>query len=220
MQCLVFFCFIIMGVYTLPLSKAASLAKDASLVLQWEVSHPRNTDQISLVFHQKEVELIANTSSYQTGKVIRLGRFKMAINPSALKLKKQIQVYYNNLKQTVPLSELIKDPRVQSPEASHAPVLRILDETLHYKHPHFNVLARVLHTAWDNAWVCVECAVYTKTKKGILRTVKKVKARGKKHGKAQHTSVKTMVSKKLFQCIPRGSGKEECVDPQFGIFEI
>ena len=69
-------------------------ANKKPLVLQWEVSHPRNTDQISLIFREKKVELVTNTSSYQKGKGVSLGRFESSLNPELKELKEQVGRYY------------------------------------------------------------------------------------------------------------------------------
>ena len=67
--------------------KVSSSSEKKPLVLQWEVSHSRNTDQISLIFRQKSVELVTNTSSYQKGRVARLGRFAFPLNSKLKAIK-------------------------------------------------------------------------------------------------------------------------------------
>ena len=200
------------------------------LVLQWEVSHPRNTDQISLIFREKTVELVTNTDSYQKGKVARLGRFESSLTVELKDLKDQVGRYYARLKKTVPLSSLIKDPRVQASVDPHAPVLRISEEEIQRGNAYFNPLASIIYKVWEREWTCVECATYKKTRKSIVRTVKKLKpnlnkkaderkASGKP-SKNQWEERKQSFSKKLLNCIPKGKKKVECIDPRFGIFEI
>ena len=200
------------------------------LVLQWEVSHSRNTDQISLIFREKTVELVTNTSSYQKGKVVRLGRFESPLTVELKDLKDQVGRYYARLKKTVPLSSLIKDPRVQASVDPHAPVLRISEEEIQSGHAYFKPLALIIYQIWEREWTCVECATYKKTRKSIIRTVKKLKQglkrsadKKKAHGKIsknQWNERKQNFSKKLLNCIPKEKKRVECIDPQFGIFEI
>ena len=203
-------------------------ANKKPLVLQWEVSHPRNTDQISLIFREKKVELVTNTSSYQKGKGVSLGRFESSLNPELKELKEQVGRYYAHLKQTVPLSHLIKDPRVQAKVDPHAPVLRISEEKIPRKHPYFKPMALIIYQVWEKEWTCVECATYKKTRKSIVRTVKKLKSKKKtgkkkasgKTSKTQWDKSRQSFPKKLFNCVPKGKKKVECIDPRFGIFEI
>lgn len=212
-------------------SKTLPVVKIKPLVLQWEVSHPRNTDQISLIFRRNMVELITNTSSYQKGKPVRLGRFQSPINPELERIKKQIKRYRIQLKQTVSMLSLIKDSRVSLPTTDpHAPVLRINEKEIHGEHPYFKPLASIIYQIWENKWICVECATYKKRRKSIIRTVKKLKSpsdSSKKIKKAKSQSkrskwdtTKQKFSKKFFRCVPKGKKKIECVDPHFGIFEI
>ncbi len=217
------------------------------LVLQWTVSHYRNTDQISLIFRQQAVELVTNTSSYQTAGGTQLGHFKSAMSPELKILKQQIERYYIRLKKTVPISSLIKDPRFQSapdPHA-HAPVLRINEETVHDEHIDFKPLAKIIREAWKREWVCIKCAAYklavtkpqTKNKDKIarpkaentkiIREVKTMQKERKNKSPAKTSpvqqKVKTQIdtfSKKQLNCITNGNNKIECVDPQFGIFEL
>ncbi len=204
-------------------SKEVDLNKKP-LVLQWEVSHSRNTDQISLIFKQNHVELVTNTSSYQKGKTIQLGWFKTSINPELKLLREQVRQYYIQLKKSIPLSTfIVKDARIPVKVDPHAPVLRINEKTVHRRHPYFKSAAKIIHQAWKRKWTCVQCATYTKKKKNIIRTIKKIQSGlNKQTGKKLEKWVETKhsFSKKLFSCIPKLKGKEECIDPQFGIFEI
>ena len=144
------------------------------LVLQWEVSHPRNEDQISLIFREKSVELVTNTSSYQKSKVARLGRFESPLNPELKALKEQVNRYYLHLQKTVPISSLIKVPQLQNIVVDpHAPVLRINKEVIHNEQDAFRPLAKIIYNIWKHKWICIECALYKKEKKSIVRVVKK-----------------------------------------------
>ena len=200
------------------------------LVLQWEVSHLRNTDQISLIFKQKTVELVTNTSSYQKGKTVRLGHFESPINFELKELKEQIKRYYVRLKKTVPISQLVKDPRVHPLRDPHTPVLRINEEQIHSEHPYFKPLASIIYQVWSREWLCLECATYTKNRKSIVRTLKKLKSNPKQNTnkeknekaitKNQWEEKKQSFPHKLLNCIHKVKKKVECIDPRFGIFEI
>ena len=201
-----------------------SSSDNKSLILQWEVSHPRNTDQISLIFRQKSVELVTNTSSYQKGSVARLGRFESPLNSELKKLKEQVNRYYAHLKKTIPLSSLIKDVRFKPSVDPHVPVLYINEEEIKNGQAYFKPLANIIYTVWEHKWTCVECASYKKKKTSIVRTVKR-----KKSGSENETGVETKrklrtskqrFSRKLLDCTPTGKNEVECVDPQFSIFEI
>lgn len=201
------------------------ITNDKPLVLQWEVSHPRNTDQISLIFKQNHVELVTNTPSYQKGRRVRLGHFKTTITPELQFLKEQVKQYYIQLKKNIPISSLIvKDSRILPQVNPHAPVLRINDKKIHRKNPYFKLAAKIIYQAWDHKWMCVHCASYKKKKSTIVRTVRKLKSGLKKQVgkkmKKQWVEIQYSFVKKIMNCVPKGKKKEECVDPQFGIFEI
>ena len=200
------------------------------LVLQWQVSHSRNTDQISLIFRQDTVELVTNTSSYQKGKKVRLGRFQSPMNPEWQELKKRIELLYVQLRKTVPISAIIKDSRVQPQVDPHAPILRINEEQIQREHPYFEPMADIIYQIWEKKWSCVECAIYTKKSQYIMRTVRtlnpdfKETAKSKKSplkkSKGQWKVTKQRFAKKRLNCVPKGRNKIECIDWRFGIFEI
>ena len=198
------------------------------LILQWEVSHLRNRDQISLIFRQQSVELVTNTSSYQKGRIVRLGHFQSPLNPKLKVMRGQIQQYYIQLKETIPLSSLIKDPRFQPPIDPHAPVLRINEEKIQSQQTHFKPLAQLIYSVWDRKWTCVNCVLYEKQKKSIVRTTKKMKSELKtkipykvnNEAIKKWETTKQTFSKQQLDCVQKSKNKVECIDPQFGIFEI
>lgn len=202
------------------------------LILQWEVSHSRNTDQISLIFRQNTLELVTNTSIYQTPreKTITLGYFQSPMNPQLKKIKKDIETSYNYLKQTVPVLSLIKDSRLQIPFNPHAPVMRINEEEISSRDSRFKTLTSIISRIWKQDWICIDCAIYKKKKKSIIRTVKKLKSpetlshfnKIKKNSKNKNqweTKTKKF-SRNSLNCIPQGKRSWECIDPKFGIFEM
>ena len=195
--------------------KTISSSNNKPLVLQWEVSHSRNTDQISLIFRQRSVELVTNTSSYQKdGKIVRLGRFESPLNARLKELKEQVRRYYIQLRKTVPMSSLIKDSRFKSPVDPHAPVLHINEEKIKYGQVYFKPLANIIYKVWGHQWTCVECAVYEKKEKSIVRTVKRIKSESKSEPaskikktakvKKQWEKSKQRFSRKLLDCVPKG----------------
>ena len=210
--------------------KTAFLSNKKPLVLEWEVSHPRNTDQITLIFRQKSVELATNTSSYQKGKVAKLGRFESPLNFKLKALKEQVERYYIQLRKTVPVSSLIKDSRFYSEVEPHAPVLRINEEKIKNRQTYFKPLASIIYKIWENEWTCLECAIYKKNRKFIIRTVKTLKSGSNRKAEDQEKSQnkekqqwETKIqkfSKKQLRCVSKEKDRIECIDPKFGIFEI
>ena len=188
------------------------MSSSSPLVLQWEVFHPRNRDQISLIFHVQKTELIVNTSSYQKNKKPRLGRFESPMNPPLTNLKKQIEQYYTRLQSTIPLSSLVKDKRLKPKVSPHTPVIQINTEKIKHTSSYFPPLAQIIRQVWDkNNWLCIECAIYKRKGRNIVRTVTKPNN--------SSTKQKTF-SKKQLNCIKKQGRQLECIDPQFGIFTI
>lgn len=222
-----FLCFLLtFPVYSKNQNRVPPSIKIKPLVLQWEVSHPRNTDQISLIFRENTVELVTNTSSYQKDKKIRLGRFQSPLTLELKMIKEQIKRHRTRLKQTVPVLSLIKDSRIPRLKPDpHAPLLRINEETIQAGSPHFKSLAPIIYEIWEQEWTCVECATYKKRRKSIIRTIKKLKSskdspKNTKKSKNKWSTTKQRFLKKFFNCVPKEKKKVECVDSQFGIFEI
>ena len=193
-------------------SKNVSPENKKPLVLQWEVSYPRNTDQISLIFKKKTVEMVTNTS-FRAREVAQLGSFSIPMNSYFKILEKRIYQYYIRFKNTIPISSLIKREQTQIPIHPHVPVLRINDQEIHHEHIYFNLLKDILFQEIKNKkWSCQECATYTllnKTETKIQRTVKKNK------------KITTQVfTKKELSCRPEDKNTWECLDPEFGTFVL
>ena len=179
------------------------------LILQRVVSHPRNTDQISLIFRENKVEMVTNTSTWQKSNHPRLGRFESALTPSLKSLKQRLNRYHGRLKRTVPLSSLVKDSRLEPSHTPHAPIFRLNTKEIKEGEVFFKELEDIIQQTGTIKWVCVECAEYQRHKKGILRIVRKQTKRTKK-----------VLSKKSLNCIHKPKSRWECVDKLFGIFEI
>ena len=207
-------------------------SKKNTLVLQWEVSHPRNTDQISLIFRPTKVELVTNVSFYKKGQKVRLGRFQSPLTPNWQAIKKRVSRYQRELKKTVPLSTLIKDDRVKPHHKPHAPILRLDAEVIHEGSAYFKELTTIIHEVLNHQWSCVECAEYQRQKKAIIRTIKKQvnknqnlpntanKQKGPTKSSPKWKTHKKTFTLKELNCVSKGQGKVECVDQAFGVFEI
>ena len=193
------------------------------LVLQWEVSHSLNVDQTSLIFRQDTVELVTNTHSYQSGDEVRLGWFQSPMNADLERLQHEVRHYYDVLKETIPMSDLLKDmipdelmaPRVMP----HAPAVRINEEGLQRGHPFYEPVARIIHRAWelkDTAWICVDCATYKRVDGFVVRTTRKMLDENKKQWEVKEQTFPL----ELLDCFPIGGSQIECVDSQFGIFRL
>ena len=200
---------------------AFAKTKPKSLVLQWEVLHPRNTDQISLIFRQRTMELVVNTSHWQKNqKSPRLGRFGSDITPQLKSMKRRIQRSYTRLKQTVPLLSLVGDSRLRSSPSPHAPVLKINGEKIEEGHPYFKPLTNIIRQIWQNEWICLECATYQRKGNKILRTLQGINTGLDSKRREGEGTQKKIFSKKELDCVSKTKGKMECVDSRFGIFEI
>ena len=237
--CFFIFCFFLIPAVYLEaqdLERAASTKNP--LVLQWEVSHSRNTDQISLIFRQDIVELVTNTSSYQKDKPVRLGWFQSPMDYELEDMRGRIRMFYGQLRRTIPLSELIQDLRFQARVIPHTPIVRINEvdneegnkedskEEIQPGHPYFESLSNIIYHAWEREWICVECAEYRQKGSSIVRTVKKLKPAFKEgavspeEGQNPWEITIQTFPKELLDCFPKGENIMECVDPEFGIFDL
>ena len=227
------------GARSLASADKKSVRKKASaafkpLVVQQTVSHPRNTDQISLIFREESAEYVTNVFLWKSDGPPRLGRFRSLMTKKLHRMKRQAERCRDRLENTVPLLSLIKHPRRQSHDP-HAAVLTVGGEAVHEKHPCFKILSRLLQEAREIITACIECASYKRKGELIERTAKGIFAlnaiglnnRIKSGGKAlspedllrSQEEVKTFSEKEL-DCIPKSGGKTECLDPQFGSFKI
>ena len=188
-----------------------------SLVLQWEVSHFRNTDQISLIFRKDNVELITNISLSKPNESARLGHFNTPMNSQLKILKEEIQQYYIRLKNTTPITSLIQNTRLQTPINPHAPILRINNQEINSEHIYFKYLENILHQQTKgNSWRCIECATYKLLHKEKPKTEIKIQRVMKKERK---TITQSFTTEEL-KCLLKEQNEWECIDPEFGIFVL
>ena len=199
------------------------------LVLQWEVSHSRNTDQISLIFREEVVEMVTNTSSWQDREPVRLGRFYSPYTRELQNLKAQIHSSHLHRQRSASLLSMVAQKTgLKTPPHPHRPVLRINGEEWQEGDKNFAPLLRVISSSWSREWKCLECAVYERQNKSIVRTFKKSSflqdgevliPPGKKT--ETHQTRTKVFSLKSLGCRSGEEGRPlECVDPQFGIFEL
>ena len=192
------------------------------IVLQFQVSHTRNTDQTSLIFRNKKVELVTNVSqiSNQENKniPIRLGHFHSPLNERLKLLKRKIQVYEKLLVKRgkgIDLSKVTKATDINDFDTDpHAPIIRLSMNgqsiEVRKSNPYFNSLRNILIDAQEQKWSCLSCAKYTKKGETIVRILKK------KDRKPASISF----SRENLQCLNLNQKRWECLDHQFGLFEI
>ena len=188
----------------------ARTSKSAPLVLQIEISHPRNTDQTSLIFREKTVDFVTNSfqiSSQQKSSKFLLGHFQITLNNDFKILQKKIASIRNNL-----ISKNKKDEPFQL--VPHAPVIHIGGDgnslTIRENDTHFESLRGILFKVRDQNWKCISCAKYEKKEESIVRTAER---------ENQKTTSRTF-SRKDLKCVSLNKKRIECIDSQFGIFEL
>ena len=197
----------------------AKTSKIAPLVLQIEISHPRNVDQTSLIFREKTVEFVTNSfqvSSQQKSPKFLLGRFQATFNNDFKTLRKQIVSIRNNLisknKKRATDSKAKKNEPFQL--VPHAPVIYIggndTSLTIRENDTHFESLRGILFKIRDQNWECILCAKYKKRGKSITRTVEK----------ENQKAISRTFSKEDLKCVSLDGDRIECIDPQFGIFKL
>ena len=142
-------------------------------------------------------------------------------------LKIRLNWYHSRLEQTVPISSLIQKGPIQPAHIPHAPLFLLNKEPVKIGNIFFNELEDIIQQIPNHHWTCMECAEYQKHEKGILRIVRKLSKKkptsnASKPAKKDSTFLvqKTVFPKKHLNCIRKTKLLWECVDKQFGIFEI
>ena len=192
-------------------------SKPRPLTLKWEVSHPRNTDQISISFKENIVEFKMNASFGKTKP--SLGVFQSSLTPKLKTMQNTLNQYHKQLNKTVSVLSIMKkdDPRLKLPPEPHAPVFYLNKEEIKQHHRRFQPLFKMMNEIMDFSWECVHCAEYQrKGKSSIVRTVKKIS-----QAKKDKVDVKIQnFSTQSLDCVKKSKTQLECVDPDFGVFEI
>ena len=196
----------------------AKTANPTPLVLQMEISHPRNVDQTSLIFRKNTVDFVTNSfqiPAKNKTQNARLGQFTTVLNDNFKSLQKKVEsvkrsfISKNKKRKTTNMKN-----RGSIPMGPHTPIIRIGGDgsyiTIHKGDTHFESLKNMLRKARNRKWTCVSCAEYKRDGKSIVRTIKK------KDSKAKSQTL----SRKSLKCISIDKDRIECRDPQFGIFEL
>ena len=155
---------------------ATGTEDERPLVLQYQVSHSLNTDQVSLIFRQEFVELVVNKDYWQKEAMPRrLGRFRADYNGELSRLKREVGLYHDRLKRTVPLLSLLDVPDIPSMRERgpdpHAPRLSLGGEEIPSGHRVYEDLFGILESVWDHRWRCLVCASYRIEGDSIVRTM-------------------------------------------------
>ena len=193
------------------------------LVLQMTVSHPRNTDQTSLIFKGKRLLYITNVhqSSVKSKELVRLGQFQAPLIPRLKLLKRQIQAYKRLLKSSGnPLKVILNKSGVLR-NIAHVPQTRPhetriliggdgMSREIKDGHLYFQPLKKILIKARQSKYKCTSCAFYYKKDKSIIRVVKE----------QNQSPQRRSFSRQQLNCHSLGKKKMECVDETYGIFEI
>ncbi|MDE0118654.1 MAG: hypothetical protein OXM55_01440 [Bdellovibrionales bacterium] len=146
------------------------------------------------------------------------------MNSDLLFLKSQVESYYLYLKNTILISNLFKGLNIQLSSTPSTPVLHVNKKEIPNGHPYYKPASEIIYKIWNIKWFCVECAIYKKNRKFIIRTTKQLrsnkKAGNKTKLKKQWKTNRQKFIKKSLNCISVGKKKVECIDSLFGIFEI
>ena len=192
----------------------AKTSSSTPLVLQMDISHPRNVDQTSLIFRKNTVDFVINsfqTSPKNKAQNARLGQFTTSLNKNFKSLQKKIESVKRSF---ISKNKKRNTKNMEGSIQPHTPVIRIGGDgsyiTIRERDTQFESLRNMLRKARDRKWTCVSCAEYKRNGQSIARVVKK------KGGKAKSRTF----SRKSLKCISIDKDRIECIDPQFGIFEL
>ena len=190
--------FIVYGIFILP-----SYATTSSIVFTLEVSHPRNLNKVELSFNEHSVNFFTNSSYYVRSEhnisTPSLGRFTTSMIPELEALKQQLKSYYKIIPLTTTNSRL----------QLHPVFIYLNSRRVARGDSHFTDLRVLLNNFINRSWTCVFCAIYTKGEDSIIRIVTR-----------NGNSNITIFSKDDLECYSLDEETLECIDPQFGIFEI
>ena len=227
---------------------ATGTEDERPLVLQYQVSHSLNTDQISLIFRQESVELVVNKDYWQEDAMPRrLGRFRADYNGELSLLKLMVERSHRHFADTVPLLSLLDVPdtplmRERRPDP-HAPRLSLGGEEIPSRHPYYEHLFGILESVWDHRWRCLECASYRIEGDSIVRTMTPVfvpldvlelrealdsppfNFRNELFESSylgEHVVSWVSERGEPLECVRRGhdGARMECLDSRFGLFEL
>ena len=128
--------------------------EERPVVLQYQVSHSRNVDQVSLVFRQDTVRLVVNTDFWQRETMPpRLGIFEAGYNRELSRLKERLELYHRYHRNTVSFRSLMDLPGVPGfPSRPDPGASRIFigGEEVSSGRPHHEVLFGIIRSVWDH----------------------------------------------------------------------
>ena len=188
------------------------------IVLRMNVSHSRNVDQISLTFKKNTVELTTNAfqvDPQNKKQRPQFGRFITSMTSALRVAKSMFESYYKRLVNSShpDFSDIFKAIDMSPPSPPpHAPIFYLNEQKVDYNHSYFSDLKMTLDEIKkrDN-WICLRCAEYRRRGISILRKV---------GGRAQKTEKRRTFSMEELNCRRLDQERLECIDPEFGIFEI
>jgi len=193
-----------LGTYELPWSLTQLIDVDAPPFTVTEaVSHARNLIFRSLTFRGSTVEARTNVFSLdrrQANRPVRLGRFETSMTPTLGSVQRFFQRFTlwpgNESLEFIP----------------HAPIVYVNGRRVHHEHSDFFDFRSAFVTTIEeaaNRWTCVDCAEYRRTDGSIWRV-----------SIVDGEESRDRFSFRDLDFHPIGGGRLECVDPEFGIFEI
>ena len=186
----------------------------------------RNTDRTYLTFKKKTVELVTNAFQVDLqNKKQRpqLGRFVTPMTSTLRSVKSMFSSYHRVLVNSKPFhlsqmsklkskgkkTRMISMIPIQPP---HTPILHLNNQKVDYYHPYHSDLKGILNEIKErDFWTCLRCAEYRRRGKSILRKVR---------GRAEKREERGTLSLEELNCHRLDRQRFECIDPQFGIFEI
>ena len=205
-----------------------TIAQDnTDIILQYQSSHPLNSDRATLIFGPNRVELATNFTFFSLANP-RLGLFQRPYNGQLVAIKRKILAYqkliFGQKQRNGGSQELMAKIRKKfghdflgNRSNPSSIKIKFKGQMLEVResNPHFNALKDALTQARGPSWNCEDCAEYKRVGTDVSRVVKK-------NG---HTVNTTIFSRQQLHCrtLPVvGHSKEriECFDAAFGLFEI
>ena len=176
-----------------------------TIVLKRDISYFRNSDNISLTFRETTVEFITNAfqvNSQDDTRSPQLGQFETPMTSELISFKSMLRSHYRIL--------TINNNTTTLRIIPHAPIMHLNERRVDYDYPYFSHLENILDRVKEREWTCVRCAEYRKDGRSILRIVR---------NRGQREQRRTFSTRQL-DCRRLDQEHLECVDPEFGIFEI
>lgn len=194
-----------LGTYEVPWLLVEAIDTDVRLAVTMHQSYFRSSDNRSVTFKEATVEARTNAfqvATRQPDRVPRLGRFETSMTPG-------LESVYTRLRYGVAVN------RRFDPVPPHAPFLHINGQRVHHEDSDFRTAREILLTTIEEAvqsgtWTCVRCAEYRRAGNAISRIVE---------NRDREEERRTFSIEEL-DCRSLGDGRLECVDSEFGIFEI